>query len=49
MGDGWVRLYAAAARDPSIELEDAKRKAGLFERAFKSDVDLVWSRPKGRS
>src|SRR2546425_5219376 len=49
MRDGWARIHAAAARDPSIELEDAKRKAGLFERAFKSDVDLVWSRPKGRS
>jgi len=49
MGDGWVRVHTAAARDPSIELEDAKRKAGLFERAFKSDLDLVWSRPKRRS
>ncbi|HYR99119.1 MAG TPA: HD domain-containing protein, partial [Gemmatimonadales bacterium] len=49
MGDGWVRVHAVAARDPSIELEDAKRKAALFERAFGSDLDLVWSRPKGRS
>jgi len=49
MGDGWVRVHTAGARDPSIELEDAKRKAGLFERAFKSDLDLVWSRPKRRS
>jgi exopolyphosphatase/guanosine-5'-triphosphate,3'-diphosphate pyrophosphatase len=48
MGDGWVRIHAAAARDPSIELEDAKRKAALFERAFGSDLDLLWSRPKGR-
>jgi exopolyphosphatase/guanosine-5'-triphosphate,3'-diphosphate pyrophosphatase len=47
-GDGWVRIHATAARDPSIELEDAKRKAGLFERAFKSDLDLVWSRQKRR-
>src|SRR5258707_435918 len=43
MGDGWVRIHAAAARDPSIELEDAKRKAALFERAFRSDLALVWS------
>ncbi len=49
MGDGWVRIHTSAARDPSIELEDAKRKAALFERAFGSDLDLVWSRPKSRS
>src|SRR5438094_4234412 len=49
MGDGWVRIHTSAARDPSIELEDAKRKAALFERAFGSDLDLVWSRPKGGS
>ena len=49
MGDGWVRIHAVAARDPSIELEDGKRKAALFERAFKSDLDLAWSRAKGRS
>src|SRR5205814_2239422 len=48
-GDGWVRIHTSAARDPSIELEDAKRKAALSERAFGSDLDLVWSRPKGRS
>src|SRR5207253_9811040 len=49
MGDGWVRIHATAASDPSIELDDAKRKAALFERAFGSDLNLVWSRPKGRS
>jgi len=49
MGDGWVRVHAVAARDPAIELEDAKRKAALFEQAFGGDLDLVWSRPKGRS
>src|SRR5256712_4105119 len=49
MGDGWVRIYATAASDPSSELADAKLKAALFERAFGSDLDLVWSRPKGRS
>ena len=49
MGDGWVRVHATAASDPSIELDDAKRKAALFERAFGSDLNLVWSRPKGRS
>ena len=49
MGDGWVRVHAVAARDPAIELEDAKRKAALFEQAFGGNLDLVWSRPKGRS
>src|SRR2546426_8993330 len=39
MGDGWVRVHAVAARDPAIELEDAKRKAALFERAFGGDLD----------
>jgi exopolyphosphatase/guanosine-5'-triphosphate,3'-diphosphate pyrophosphatase len=48
MGDGWLRIHARAARDPSIELDDAKRKAALFERAFKTELDLVWSRPKAR-
>jgi len=49
MGDGWVRMHAAAARDPSIELEDAKRKdravrAGVQERCGPGVVA-----PKGRS
>ena len=49
VGDGWVRIRAAASRDPAIELEDATRKAGLFERAFRSESMLQWSRPKARS
>jgi len=47
--DGGVRLSVSAARDPSIELEDAKRKAELFERAFDAELALGWSRPKARS
>ncbi len=46
VGDGWVRLRVVAPRDPAIELEDAQRKAGLFERAFKSDLELAWSRAR---
>jgi hypothetical protein len=37
-----------AARDPGIELEDAKRKAALFERAFKGALTLAWSGPKAQ-
>jgi exopolyphosphatase/guanosine-5'-triphosphate,3'-diphosphate pyrophosphatase len=48
-GDGWVRIQVTGPRDPSIELEDAKRKAALFERAFKSELALGWSRPRPRS
>src|SRR5437867_1465828 len=46
VGDGWVRMLVRATRDPAIELEDAKRKAGLFERAFHAELTLTWSRPR---
>ena len=46
VGDGWVRVLVRATRDPAIELEDAKRKAGLFERAFQAELTLTWSRPR---
>jgi len=49
VGDGWVRIRAVASRDPAIELEDATRKAGLFERAFRGEPMLQWSRPRARS
>jgi exopolyphosphatase/guanosine-5'-triphosphate,3'-diphosphate pyrophosphatase len=49
VGDGWARIAVSAARNPSIELDDAQRKAGLFQRAFHSDLLLSWPRPrKGR-
>ena len=44
IGDGWVRMVATATRDPAIELQDAKRKAGLFEKAFRAELTL--SRPR---
>jgi exopolyphosphatase/guanosine-5'-triphosphate,3'-diphosphate pyrophosphatase len=47
--DGRVGLSVSAARDPSIELEDAKRKAELFERAVDAELALGWSRPGARS
>src|SRR2546430_10117748 len=46
VGDGRVRMLVRATRDPAIELEDAKRKAGLFERAFHAELTLTWSRPR---
>lgn len=49
IGDGWVRLAVTATRDPAIELEDAKRKAGLFEKAFHTELSLAWPRPRGRN
>jgi exopolyphosphatase / guanosine-5'-triphosphate,3'-diphosphate pyrophosphatase len=46
VGDGGVRMTVSATRDPAIELEDAKRKAGLFEKAFGTELTLSWSRPR---
>jgi exopolyphosphatase / guanosine-5'-triphosphate,3'-diphosphate pyrophosphatase len=44
IGDGWVRIMVTATHDPSIEIEDAKRKAGLFQKAFATRVSLSWPR-----
>jgi len=44
--EGRVRVRVTATRDPAIELEDAQRKAGLFERAFRSELTLAWSGPR---
>ncbi|HEV2749730.1 MAG TPA: Ppx/GppA phosphatase family protein [Gemmatimonadales bacterium] len=41
VGDGWVRLRVTAASDPAIDLEDAKRKAALLERAFQTELSLA--------
>ncbi len=46
VGDGWMRILVTAAHDPLIELEDARRKAGLFEKAFETQVSLSWPRAK---
>jgi exopolyphosphatase/guanosine-5'-triphosphate,3'-diphosphate pyrophosphatase len=37
-----VRLTLAAAQEPVVELWDARRKAGLFERAFGARLSLRW-------
>jgi len=44
--DDRVRLSVAAPHDPVIERDDALRKAGLFERAFQSEVSIRWARPR---
>ncbi len=46
VGDGWVRVLLTATRNPAIEIEDAQRKAGLFERAFRSDLAVSWPQPR---
>ncbi|HUL04260.1 MAG TPA: Ppx/GppA phosphatase family protein [Gemmatimonadales bacterium] len=48
VGDGVVRISVIAARDPAIELEDATRKAELFEKAFHATVSVAWVRPEGK-
>ncbi len=44
VGDGSVRILLASPRDPSIERDDAKRKAGLFEDAFHCELSVRWAR-----
>src|SRR5690348_7000441 len=44
VGDGWVRIRVTATSDPAIDLEDAKRKAALLERAFQAELSLVSAR-----
>jgi exopolyphosphatase/guanosine-5'-triphosphate,3'-diphosphate pyrophosphatase len=41
-----VRISVTASRNPSIELDDARRKGALFEKAFKRS--LVFSMPQAR-
>lgn len=42
-----VRISVTASRNPSIELDDARRKSGLFEKTF--ERSLVFSTPRARS
>ncbi|HTY07325.1 MAG TPA: Ppx/GppA phosphatase family protein [Gemmatimonadales bacterium] len=42
-----VRISVSASRNPSIELDDARRKSGLFEKAF--DRALVFSPYRARA
>ena len=41
VGRDAVRLSVAASRDPAIELDDARRKGDLFERAFGRELTLT--------
>ena len=42
-----VRISVTASRNPSIELDDARRKSTLFEKAF--DRSLVFAMPRANS
>jgi exopolyphosphatase / guanosine-5'-triphosphate,3'-diphosphate pyrophosphatase len=39
---GYVELTLQARSDPRVEIWDAERKAGLFERAFEIEPRFVW-------
>ena len=41
---GFAELTVHARTDPRVEIWDAERKAGLFERAFKLEPRFVWVR-----
>jgi exopolyphosphatase/guanosine-5'-triphosphate,3'-diphosphate pyrophosphatase len=41
--DGVMRVVLDAPSDPEVEIWDAERKAQLFERAFDTRLELVWS------
>jgi exopolyphosphatase/guanosine-5'-triphosphate,3'-diphosphate pyrophosphatase len=43
-GRGAMRLVIEAASDPQVEIWDAERKVGLFQKAFDVDVRFVWHR-----
>lgn len=44
LSDDGVRLLLDADADPQVEMWDAERKAGLFEKAFQTTIELVWSK-----
>ena len=41
---GFVELTLQARTDPRVEIWDAERKSGLFQRAFDMEPRLVWVR-----
>jgi exopolyphosphatase / guanosine-5'-triphosphate,3'-diphosphate pyrophosphatase len=41
---GFVELTVQARTDPRVEIWDAERKSGLFQRAFKLEPRFVWVR-----
>ena len=42
-----IRISVSASRNPSIELDDARRKSALFEKAFSRS--LVFATPRARA
>jgi hypothetical protein len=44
-----VRLVVEAASLPQVEMWDAERKAGLFLKAFDTELELMWRDPAGRN
>jgi exopolyphosphatase/guanosine-5'-triphosphate,3'-diphosphate pyrophosphatase len=44
-----VRLEVLARVAPAVELGDAERKSDLFQRAFASDLEMVWRRQETRA
>lgn len=47
--DETVRLTVQADQNPSIELEDARRKGRLFERALGVTLEVKWARARRRA
>jgi len=39
---GRLTIVAVAGKEPLVELWDARRKAGLFEKAFDARVTVKW-------
>jgi exopolyphosphatase/guanosine-5'-triphosphate,3'-diphosphate pyrophosphatase len=44
-----VRLILESVSLPQVEMWDAERKAGLFLKAFDTELELVWRDPAGRT
>jgi exopolyphosphatase/guanosine-5'-triphosphate,3'-diphosphate pyrophosphatase len=44
-----VRLVLDAPSVPQVEMWDAEKKAGLFLRAFDTDLELLWRDPAGQT
>jgi exopolyphosphatase/guanosine-5'-triphosphate,3'-diphosphate pyrophosphatase len=49
MRRGRLTLALEADQEPVVELWDARRKAGLFERAFDVRLAVRWQGPRGRA
>ena len=45
---GRLRLSLQSHASPQVERLEAERKSDLFSKAFNTDVELVWVRPRTR-